>query len=293
MAIETVAVTGGSGKVGRRILAELTDKAYQTANLDIQSPKQTISDSFIRTDLLEAGEVYGAITKTDADAVVHMGTLPHPNETPGYVTFENNVMTSYHVLEASVELGVEAVCLPSSINAIGHAFQNAPEIEYLPVDETHPATPRDPYGLGKRVIEVTADGFGRSPDSQLTISSLRYPYAATTDELREFYVDTDRSLAAMKETFEIGDNPLFEYVHVDDIARAARLAVEADHCGHETFWIVANETTVTEPTETVIEVFYPDTELKSGFSGRESLITPRKARERLGWKAMIDWRELC
>lgn len=293
MTIETVAVTGGTGKVGSRIVAELNDEGYRVANLDVQRPEEVAADSFIETDLFDAGEVYGSIARSDADAVVHMGTYPHPLHHPGYVTFESNVMTSYHVMEAAAELELEAACLASSINAIGRAFQDVPpEVHYLPIDEEHPATPRDPYGLGKRVTEEIAAGFGRLPDPPETISTLRYPYAATTDELREFYAETDRSLSAIEEEYDAGDNPLLEYVHVDDIARAARLAIEADYEGHETFWILADDTTADAPTAEVVETFYPEMEVRTSFSDHEGLITPRKAADVLGWTTEHSWREL-
>lgn len=84
-------------------------------------------------------------------------------------------MSAYHVLEAAADLGLESVVLPSSINVMGAVFQEAPtDVRYLPVDEDHPLTPRDPYALGKQTTEAIGDGFGRRPAGP-TISSVRYP----------------------------------------------------------------------------------------------------------------------
>jgi len=139
----TIAVTGGNGRLGEHILKDLNDHGYQTVDVARGKRREEISDRYITTDLTDPGEVYGALVKSDADAVIHMGTIPSPTSHPGYVTFENNVMSSYHILEAAMGLGIDRVCLPSSINAMGASFQEKPiQVSYVPVDEDHPLTPR-------------------------------------------------------------------------------------------------------------------------------------------------------
>ena len=292
MAIETVAVTGGNGKIGAEILAEFTSHGYETVNVARGKRREDVSDEFRSTDLLDAGEVYGSLARSDADAVVHMGTIPGPTQHPGFRTYESNVMSSYHVLEAATELGLESVVLASSINALGAAYQDTPtEIDYLPVDEEHPVTPRDPYAISKHAIEVTADGFGRLPDSP-SISSLRYPWVGTTEELRETFVETDRSLEGVEDAWHhTTRDVVFSYLHIDDAASIAQLAVEAEFDGHEVFWAVAGDTSMSVDSETLAEVFYPDAEIRSSLSGTETLISVAKARELLGWVPERTWRE--
>lgn len=293
MGIQRVAVTGGSGFIGRAIVEELTDHGYWVANLDQKADNEGSADEFRRTDLLDPGEVYGGLAVVDADAVIHMGTLRGPRQHPGYVTYRSNVMTSYHILEAAEALDLDSVCLASSINAIGWTFQDAPpDIRYLPVDESHPATPREPYGLGKRVIEVTADGFGRRDGPPRTLSTLRFTTVVDDDHLQEHYVDTDRSLSVLREEFEQPGKQVFDYIHVADAASLARHAIEADFAGHETFWANASDTTAGVTTEELIEEFHPDIEVHKQFEGYESLISVAKAEETLGWEPVHSWREM-
>jgi len=135
---EAVAVTGGNGRVGKHVLEHLASEGYRTVNLSRGKREEDHSDAYIRTDLLDAGEVYGALAKGDPDAVVHLGMIPSPEQTPGYRTYESNVMSSYHVLEAAGELGVDTAVLASSFSAIGGGFEpDAITVDYLPVDETH------------------------------------------------------------------------------------------------------------------------------------------------------------
>jgi len=290
--MKKVAVTGGNGRIGKAILRNLNEFGYWTVNLARGKRREEISDQYITTDLLDPGNVYASMAKCEAEAVIHMGTIPGPNSHPGYVTYRSNVMSSYHILEAASFLKLESVCLASSINAIGYAYQEAPvEIFYLPLDEEHPATPRDPYGLGKRVMEITADGFGRLDRPPRTIVTLRYPWVVKEEQLRRTYKEADRSLPALR-GFPDPSGPLFTYIHIEDAAEIARLAIEADFEGHENFWAVAKDTTAEVSTETLIEEFYPHVELRTDFSRTRSLIDTRKAEKLLNWKPKRSWRHL-
>lgn len=293
MAVQTVAVTGGNGKLGRAILETLTESGYEAVNLARGKQREEVSDSYYTTDLLDAGEVYGALARSDADAVIHMGTIPDPQNNPGYVTYESNVMSTYHILEAAQSLELETACLASSINVMGSAYQDTPvDARYLPVDEGHPVTPRDPYALGKHALEVTADGFGRLNSNPLTISSLRYPWVATEDELRKSFTTSDRTLDGLDNAWHhTTRDTFFSYIHIADAADIAQAAIEADYEGHERFWAVASDTTADAPSARIAEEYYPDVEIHRDLDGTESLISTEKALDLLGWEPERSWRD--
>lgn len=147
--MDTVAVTGGNGEVGRAVLDHLGDRGYRTVTLNRGKRGEATADAYVTTDLMDAGETYGSLARSDADAVVHLGMTPTPDRTPGYVTFESNAMSTYHVLEAAASLGVDTVALASSLSALGAGFEDDPvDVRYLPVDEKHPLTPTNPCGIG-------------------------------------------------------------------------------------------------------------------------------------------------
>ncbi|WP_137290453.1 NAD-dependent epimerase/dehydratase family protein [Natronorubrum halophilum] len=294
MTISTIAVTGGNGKIGSAILEHLADHGYETVNISRGKRCEGVSDTYITANLLDAGETYGAIAKTGTDAVIHMGTIPDPYSDPDYRVYESSVMSAKHVLEAADSLGLESVCLPSSINAIGseHQERNA-DIRYLPVDEAHPRTPDDPYGIAKHAMEVTADGVGRRPSTDLTIASLRYPWVTTEEEMREHFVEADRSLEALAKVHPAtGRDVLFSYLAVDDATSIARKAVEADFEGHEVFWAVAGDTTAAARTTDIAAEYYPNAEIETEFSEHETLVDLSKAAELLDWEPQHSWRDL-
>ena len=256
MAIERVAVTGGNGKIGEATLREFADHGYETVDLARGGRREDVSDQYLTTDLLDLGEVYGSLAASDADAVVHMGTIPHPESHPEHVTFESNAMTTYHVLEAATALDLEAVALASSINVMGASYQDAPtEVAYLPIDEAHPLTPRDPYALGKHAAEV------------------------------------DRTLPAIRDQPYAGRSVAFSYLHLKDAAAVARRAVEADFEGHEPFWTVAADTSAAVPSERLADECFPDAQRREPLEGHDALISVEKAERVLDWTPERSWRE--
>lgn len=294
MTFNTIAVTGGNGKIGEAILKHLSDHGYETANISRGKQREEVSDTYVTTDLLDAGETYGALAKTGADAVIHMGTIPNPYRTPDFRTYESSVMSATHVLEAADSLDVESVVLPSSINALGSEHQARPaEVHYLPIDEEHPRTPDDPYGIAKHAMEVTADGVGRQPSSDLTIASLRYPWVTTDEEMREYFVEPERSLETLHDVHSAtGRDVLFSYLAIEDGARIARKAAEAKFEGHEVFWAVAGDTTADAPTTDVVDEFFPEASINEPFEGHETIVDLSKGKELLDWEPEISWRDL-
>ncbi|PSQ01384.1 NAD(P)-dependent oxidoreductase [Halobacteriales archaeon QS_5_70_17] len=288
---DVVAVTGGNGTLGRAVVARLNEAGYRTVNLSRGKSDAAEADGYLRTDLLDAGEVYGSLARSGADAVAHLGALPTPERTPGHVTFRSNALGAYHVLEAAAALGVGSVALASSLSALGAGFDPDPiDVRYLPVDEDHPATPTNPYGIGKLAAETAADGFGRRDGPPRTISSLRFPWVVTPEDVAATF-GGDRSLAGIRAGghFATARDTLFSYVHVGDAARAVERALTAGFDGHERFFPVAADTTTTTPSARLAEEVYPDA-TAGDLEGRESLLSGRKAADALGWRPGRSWR---
>ena len=293
MEVERVVVTGGTGHIGQAVVHHLSQQGYEVINVDRSKPSNPSSEEFVRADLTDPGEVYGTLAKTLPDAIVHLGTVSTPKSDPGYVTFLSNLGSSSYLLEASSALDVSAVCLPSSISVIGAGFQSVPmEVAYLPVDEAHPLTPRDPYGLAKQAMEVVADGFGRQRGNPRTISSIRFPLVAREAELRDWFKTSDRTLDVASSVRFGGRDELFTYVHIDDAVSIVQRAIEATFEGHERFAVSAADTTVEDSTEHVVAEAYPDAEVRDSFEEHDSLITTEKASRMLGWSPTRTWRDL-
>jgi len=284
--MDTALVTGASGLIGSEVVRHMNDHGCHTVNVD-RAPGTGEADTAIEADLTDAGEVYGAFARAEPDVVAHMGAIPNAGGHPDHVVYGNNAMGAYHVLEAASALGIDSVCLASSIMAMG--ITRPIEVTYLPVDEDHPLAPMDPYELGKRTVETLADGFARRPGAPGTISTLRFPLVRGREAFRERYPEGDGTVDSLGAE---GRDQLFSYALADDVADLVKRALEGDFEGHERFWASAPDTRTEVPTAELITEFYPNADVRSDLSGNDPLIDTSKARELLGWEPEVSWRDL-
>lgn len=78
-----IAVTGGSGKLGRSVVRRLTAENHQVLNLDREGER---SHDLVSVDLKDYGQVIDAILGVDDrhlgfDAIVHLGAIPARSNT--------------------------------------------------------------------------------------------------------------------------------------------------------------------------------------------------------------------
>ena len=170
-----VAVTGGSGKLGRAVVTELVEHGYDVVNLDLAAPREP-GCPFTRVDLTDFGQTVEAFTAIDSryagvDAVVHLAAIPGPGVAPNAATFHNNMACTYNVFAAARTAGIKNVVWASSETLLGLPFDTPPP--YLPVDEEYPARPETVYSLCKFVEEQMAGQFCRW-DPALKMIGLRF-----------------------------------------------------------------------------------------------------------------------
>ncbi|WP_416838476.1 NAD-dependent epimerase/dehydratase family protein [Haloferax sp. DFSO52] len=293
MSLESIAVTGGTGNIGPTVVRHLRDHGYTVTNLS-RTGGSDEADHDYRVSATDPGDLVAALSAVDADAIVHLGTISTPTHDPGHRVFESNVQSTYVVLEAAAALGIDSVALASSMSANGGAFEPDPaRIDYLPIDESHRATPSNPYGLGKYVAEETATGFARRDDAPTTIASLRFPWMPSKDNAQTTFAEADRTLAGLRESgvFHTVRNTLFAYLGREDAARLVRRAIEADFEGHDVFWAAANDTSTTVESATIAREVYPDAALQTELTGHQSLVSTEKAQRLLGWHPEWSWRD--
>jgi UDP-glucose 4-epimerase len=269
-----IALTGGSGGVGRAITAEALKQGHTLVSIDRVAPAETPPEgvSFVAADMADYDKLVDAFA--GADAVIHMAAIPSPGHHPDHVVHNNNVVGSYNALRAAAEHGIKRVCQASSVNAIGHSYSRAPRYDYLPIDEEHPNYGEDPYSLSKWICEQQADAFVRRYEG-MRIASMRF-----------HWVVPERAFAAQYFTAESPDpaKHLFAYTRFDAAARACLLSLTADFEGHEAFYIVAPDTTIEVPSTEIAARHFPNIPLRGDMSGNRSFFNSSKAERLLGWK---------
>lgn len=272
-----VVVTGGSGKAGRAVVADLREHGHEVVDVDIAASREPDAPTIV-ADLTDLGQVYDVLQ--GASAVVHLAAIPAPNVVPDGETFRVNTMSTYHVFSASVALGLERVVWASSETLIGLPFDRE-RPRYAPIDEEHPRLPEFHYALSKLVGEEMAEQFNRW--SGIPFVSLRYSNVMEEHDYQRFpgFWD-DPNLRAWN---------LWGYVDSRDVAQATRLALEADASGHEAFLVAAADTCMTRPSADLMQEVYPDVPMRVTVEGTDTLLSIDKARRMLGFEPAHSWRD--
>ena len=145
-----IAVTGGSGKVGRAIVEMALSQGNSVVSIDRMAPKTPISHAnltIIQADLADYDTLVASFR--GCDALAHIAAIPSPGNFPDHIVHNNNVTGSYNAMRAAVEVGIQKICQASSVNATGLAYSRWPRFDYFPLDEKHPTYSEDPYSLSK------------------------------------------------------------------------------------------------------------------------------------------------
>ena len=282
-----IAVTGGSGKLGRGVIAVLTAAGHEVFNLDrAAAPGGPARPSgFIEIDLTDSGQVIDALSGVEEkyeslDAVVHLAAIPAPGLLTNIATFQNNMLASFNVFEAARKAGIKRIIHASSETVLGLPFDVPPP--YIPVDEEYPARPESTYSLVKHLEEQMAIELVRW-DPELKIVALRFSNVMEPADYAEFPSFDDD---ARKRKWN-----LWGYIDARDGAQAIRRALEWDSTGFDRFIIAAADTVMTRPNAELVAEVFPGVPVKGELGVNDTLLSIGKARRVLGYAPEHSWRD--
>lgn len=270
-----IALTGGTGRIGRAIATEALRQGHEVVSIDRVAPAEPDERPNIRFVEADIGD-YDALVAafSGCDALIHMAAIPSPGHHPDHVVHNNNVVGSYNALRAAVEVGITRIVQASSVNAIGLSFSRKGHFDYFPVDEAHPNYSEEPYSLSKWICEQQADCFARRHEN-LRIASMRFHLVVNErhEATRAYGVaDVERS------------KHLWAYTLYDAAARACLLALDAPWLGHEVFYIIEPDSVMDVPTAELAARFFPDVPFRAALEGNRSFFSSAKAERLLGWR---------
>lgn len=276
-----IAVTGGSGKLGRTVVRELRAAGHAVVNLDATGERGL---GFVRVDLTDFGQTLDAILGVDDqhagfDAIVHLAAIPAPGILSDAATFHNNIRVTYNVFQAARRAGIRNIVYASSETVLGLPFDVPPP--YIPVDEEYPARPESTYSLVKHLEEQLAIELVRW-DPALKIVALRFSNVMEPADYAEFpSFDAD----ARKRKWN-----LWGYIDARDGAQAVRRALEWDATGFERFIIAAADTVMTRPNAELVAEVFPGVPIRGDLGVNDTLLSIAKARRLLGYTPTHSWR---
>lgn len=232
-------VTGGAGYIGSICAEELLQRGDEVTIFDnlIEGHRPAIDSraTFIQGDLSDPKSISLAIATSRPDAVMHFAAnalVAESMENP-YKYFHNNVCGGLNLLNAMVEHGVKRLVFSSTCATFGTP-------DRVPIDESFPQVPVNPYGESKLMFEKILRWFDQIHGIQF--AALRYfNVAGATERLGEHHrVESHlipsvlRVALGQRTHAEIfgTDHPtpdgtcIRDYIHVLDLAEAHILALE-------------------------------------------------------------------
>ncbi|MGN8027551.1 NAD-dependent epimerase/dehydratase family protein [Microbacterium sp. 22242] len=277
-----IAVTGGSGKLGRTVVRVLREEGHDVLNLDRAGER---GRGFVQVDLTDYGQTIDALMGVDEhsagfDAVVHLAAIPAPGLQPDVATFHNNMTVTYNVVRAAVRAGVRTIVTASSETVLGLPFDTPPP--YIPVDEEC-TSPESHYSLSKHLEEQLAVQYVRwHPD--LSIQALRFSNVMDPDDYAQFpSFESDPRLRKWN---------LWGYVDARDGAQAVLKAILRGRRepGFERYVIAAGDTVMSRPNAQLVAEVFPGVEIRGDLGVNDTLLSIEKARRLLGYEPEHTWR---
>lgn len=276
-----VAVTGGSGKLGRSVVRRLREDGHAVTNLDRAGGR---GRGFVEVDLRNYGEVVDVFLGLEDrsagfDAVVHLAAIPAPGLAPDAATFENNMQATYNVFQAARRAGIKTIVYASSETVLGLPFDIDPP--YIPVDEEYPARPESTYSLVKHLEEQMAIQLTRW-DADLSITGLRFSNVMDPEDYEEFpSFDSDPHMRKWN---------LWGYIDGRDGAQAVALALEHARPGFEAFIIANEDTVMTRSSASLAAEVFPNVKVVKDLAEHETMLSIDKAKRLLGFAPEHSWR---
>ncbi|MEY2543552.1 MAG: UDP-glucose 4-epimerase [Verrucomicrobiota bacterium] len=235
-----VLVVGGAGYIGSVCAELLLDEGHGVTIFDNLSEghRRALDPraEFVEGDLVDRQSIEKTLAKQRPDAVLHFAANALVGESMQNPSkyFRNNIANGLNLLDATVAAGVGKLIFSSTCAIFGPP-------ERVPIDETTPPRPINPYGESKLAFEKILRWYGEIHG--LKFVSLRYFNAAGASAKfgEDHRVETHLIPNVLK--VALGEKPNVEifgtdyetpdgtcirdYIHILDLARAHILALNS------------------------------------------------------------------
>ena len=236
-----ILVTGGAGYVGSACLRHLLEKGHEAVaydNLKEGHPRAVGNGKLVVGDIADTEKVARTLEEMNADAVMHFAAATYVGESvenPEY-HYRNNIGGTLSVLNAMRKVGVQRMLFSSTCATYGMTPK-------VPMTEDTPQEPFSPYARTKLAVEWMIRDFAHAYGLGFTL--LRYFNASGASPDGRFgeYHNPETHIIPLVLQVPLGqrdriklfgtDYPtsdgtcIRDYVHIDDLASAHLLAIEA------------------------------------------------------------------
>jgi UDP-glucose 4-epimerase len=304
-----ILVTGGAGYIGSHIVKALGKAGHELLvydNLSTGHEWAVLYGRLVRGDLADRPRITETLEAFRPEGVMHFAASIQVEESvrEPLAYYRNNVINTLNLLEAMRETGVKNLIYSSTAAVYGNPAR-------VPVDETAPPAPINPYGASKVMIEHILGDLARAEGFRYT--ALRYfnvagadPEGRTGQAYREATHLITRALKTAKREYPKlliygTDYPtpdgtcVRDYIHVDDLASAHLLALnclietgqsEIMNCGYGHGYSV-RDVVATAKKVTGIDFATEETDRRAG-DPHTLVADSSRLRQLTGWEPRHD-----
>ena len=304
-----ILVTGGAGYIGSHAVLRLLDDGHTVVVLDnlYRGHRAAVPDHvpLIEADLNDTAKIEAALRDHAIDAVMNFAALTYVGESVSQPLsyYENNVAGVLSLLRAMDAAGVKTIVHSSTAATYG-------EPDTMPIVETTPQSPINPYGQSKLMVEHMLRDRAAA-DEGFAFAALRYFNVAGSDPEGRIGEDHDpethiipvllqAAQGKRDKAYIFGDDYptpdgtcIRDYVHVSDLVDAHAVVLNALKPGDRRVYNlgIGNGMSVREIVDAVKKVTGVDFTVEIGDrrpGDPPSLYAdPAKIKAELGWTAKV------
>ncbi len=299
-----ILVTGGAGYIGSVAVDDLRDRGEDVVVVDnlVYGHREAIDPDipFYEGHIGDRSLLDRIFADHEIESCMHFSAYAYVGESveKPQKYFDNNYVQTLTLLDALLEYGIRRFVFSSTCATFG-------EPQYLPIDESHPQAPTNPYGWTKFMVERTLSAYEAAYGLKFVV--LRYFNAAGATARRgeDHFPETHLiPLALFAASGRIPHVSIFgddydtpdgtairDYIHVSDLSNAHMAALEHLRAGKRSEFInLGNGSgySVKEVLQTAEQV--TQRPIKAMIAPRRAgdpsilVANAAKAREMLGWQ---------
>lgn len=235
-----ILVAGGAGYIGAHMCKYLFQHGYQPVVLDnlVYGHAEAVKwGPLVQGDMADPKILAHIFSRYDIAAAMHFAAFCYVGESVTHPAryYQNNVAGTLNLLEGLLAHDIKHFIFSSSCATYGEPLA-------VPIPESHPQNPINPYGQSKLMVERILEDYRTAYG--LRSVSLRYFNAAGADPDGEIGEDHQpethliplvlRTALGQREAIQVfgDDYPtpdgtcIRDYIHVQDLAQAHLLALE-------------------------------------------------------------------
>jgi len=289
-------ITGGAGFIGSNLADELIKQGHRVVVLDNLSTgnKKNINPKakFYKADICSKS-VYKIFKKEKPEIVFHFAAQIDVRKSAKnpIKDAEINILGSLNIFENCRKNNIKKIIFASTGGAIYG------EAEAIPTPEKYKEFPLSPYGIGKLTTEKYLNYYHKVfglPLVALRFANVYGPRQNSKGEAGVVAIFCDKMMSNEQVVINGDGNQTRDFVFIDDVAKAAILAMESDKSG--VFNIgTGKETNIKNIFRKIKELLKSDCQeiydTKKAGEQQRSCLDYSKASKELNWQPKFDLNE--